>query len=556
MIVSLNIRDVALIEAVDIEFGEGLNIISGETGAGKSMVIDSLNFILGQRPPKDFIRAGAQTAQVECVLEVSEENKSEIAELGIGIEEDNLIIIERRLMNTGKTSFKMNGKTVTVGMVKEVSSLLFDLHGQHEHQSLLKASKHIQLLDRFCGEEIIKLQNNLSALIKEYKSIISSIREIETEGSDRESRLELYRFQINEIDGAALKPREEEELNSQKKVLENTEEIMEKSASAINYLSDGAEGTAVELLSMGKDMLEQLSALDPECESLWEAAETVFIQLDDMIRDLKRYAENLEHDPQSLAEVENRLDVIYRQKLKYGKTVEDILEYGEKVKTKYEILLNSGERLDSLKKDKKACEQKIVKICGKISELRKKESEAVARSIEKNLRDLGMKDARFEISIERKQEFSSDGFDKVEFLISPNIGEEVKPLAKIASGGEISRVMLALKNVLADVDTIETFVFDEIDTGVSGRTAQMVAEKMSLLAKKHQILCITHLPQIAAMADIHLKVEKKSGSGKTVTQVYALDEEKSVNELARLIGGAKITDATLAAAAEMRKLAK
>ena len=558
MITHLHIKNIALIDEMEIEFSDGFNIISGETGAGKSMVLDSVNFVLGSRPPKDFVRMGENIAQVDAILYIkNDENMNALNELGIEADEEKTIIISRSLTPAGKSVCKINGKTTTAGILKELAALLFDMHSQHEHHALLTASKHISILDRLCGTNVETLKNELSGLLKTHNEHIKKINEVRGYGSDREQMLDMYSFQIKEIESANLKAGEEDDLTARIRILSNLSTITELTRSALYDLYDGEnEPSAIDKLARGKNSMEQLAEQDSKCAPFAEALETIYIQLDDVIHDFRRYADNFEHDPNELIRLENRLDVIYKLKRKYGKTVEDVLLHYKKTKERLEQMQNSEEILKKLEKEVKTIIKKINGVCEKISYFRKEEGKRVGELIEKTLMELGMEDARFSVSIENKENFSSDGFDKVEFLISPNIGEDLKSLAQIASGGEISRVMLAIKTALAGADSIETFIFDEIDAGVSGRTAIKVAQKLSDFSKNHQILCITHLPQIASMADAHFLIEKKSDDTKAITSVEQLDDNKIILELARLIGGAKITDVTLKAAAEMKKLAK
>jgi len=557
MLLSLSVKNVALITKTEMEFCGGLNIITGETGAGKSMFADCLNFILGQRPNKDFVRAGEESAEVECVIEAAEANKEKILEYGIDVDCDNLLVIKRNMTDSGKSLCKINGKTVSVGMLKDIAKLLFDMHGQHEHQSLLEAGRHISILDKFCGTDADMHKSELGVILKELRSAEAEIASISGDNSNREALLDLYSFQIKEIENANLKAGEDEDLLTRRKILNNSEEIAGKAKAAVKAISGGDSGaSALDLATVGSKALNRLAALDPSCMAFAENLEKIIVQLDDLSRDLRAYKSGISHDQRELNSIEDRLDLIYNLKRKYGRTVDDILLFLEKTTEKYESLLNSSERLEALNKKHEELRQKADIICAKISALRKKAAGAISREIEKNLRELEMKDAMFSVLIERRDDFSLNGYDKVEFLISANAGEELKPLAQIASGGEISRVMLALKTVLVSADTIETLVFDEIDTGVSGRTAQKVAEKLSYLSGTSQILCITHLPQIAAMADRHFLVEKVSDGEKTTTTAITLDEEQIKAELARLIGGAEITEATLAAAGELREMAK
>jgi len=557
MLNSLSIKNVALIEETELEFGAGLNILTGETGAGKSMIADSLSFILGQRPSKDFVRAGADCAEVVCVIEVAQANKAKIVEYGIDIDYDNLLIINRTLTDTGKSAARINGKTVAVGVVKEISEILFDIHSQHEHQSLLKTSRHIDILDRFTPPEADDLKNGLSILLKDLNAIEAEIAAISTDDADRQSRMELYAFQINEIESAGLKADEEENLLNRRRLLNNAREILNHAKAALKALSGGDSGlSAMDLLVMGNKALYKLKNLDSQCAPYAEALENIIIQLDETARDLRDYKNNLSEDPGELKQIEDRLDLIYNLKRKYGKTANDILLFLDKTKERYETLINSSERLDRLNKTREELRQKACGICARISAMRAQAANEISKKIEQNLWELEMKNAAFSVSIEHKNDLSASGYDNVEFLISANAGEGLKPLAQTASGGEISRVMLALKTVLAYADTAETLVFDEIDAGISGKTAQKTAEKLSSLAASRQIICITHLPQIAAMADRHFLVEKTPRDGKTIASAHILNEEQIKAELARLIGGAAITEATYAAAAELREMAK
>ncbi len=556
MLEHLYIENIALIDRLEINFKEGLNIISGETGAGKSLVIDSLNFVLGARFGKDFIKRGCDKAIVEAFITIeSDEVINELEELGISIDEDRSILINRFINISNKTVSRVNGKAVTIGILKEISSILIDIHGQHEHQSLMNPSRHIVLLDRFCSEKLEEEKHELEKYIFKYRNLMDKIKEIDISSEEIIHEVEMYNYQINEIDDAKLEEDIEEKLAARKKILANSEKLKYFINDTLDKLYRKNDFAAADLISASLKNLNNICILDESKNNLYETLESISLQLDDYIRQLINYNDLIEDNPIELDEIENKLDLIYKLKRKYGATIKDILNYKENVKNKLEIILNSEEKLKKYKDEKQSLEENINLICDKITYERTLSAEKIEKEIEDILKDIGMKNASFKINIETKETFNSNGKDKVEFLISPNLGEHLKPLSQIASGGEISRVMLALKVVLADADNIETFVFDEIDTGVSGRTAQQVANKLSMLAVKRQILCITHLPQIAAMADAHFLVEKVLKDERTITNVKYLSDNESVAEISRLIGGAEITQATETAAKEMKELA-
>lgn len=556
MLENLHIKNVALIEECEISFGGGLNILTGETGAGKSMIIDSLHFALGGRAGKDFLRRGQKAASVEALFLTENASLQEkLTESGIKTEEDGSLLITRTLNESGKTICRINGSTVTVGMLKEISEDLIDIYGQHEHQSLLNPAKHIRLLDRFCGTAFTEA-------LEKYRQSFHTLREIEKQmkalmgdEAQREQRMDILQFQKDEIESGMLRAGEEDELQEQKKRLSGMEKLIRLTGESIALLYDGNGPIPSACEQMGEALtkLREAAELDSRLTSVLEALEDAYARIEDAVRDLKREADNQETDPETLEEIEERLQMIYKLKRKYGGSVEAVLAFYNSVTQELDFLTNSSERIAELTK-KRAEEQKRLKTAGKaLSELRRTTAKQVEEQIEAALKDMEMKNARFHIEIEEKPEWGSEGRDKVEFLISANAGEILKPLAKIASGGEMSRVMLALKTVLVDADEIGTFIFDEIDTGVSGRTARKVGEKMSDLGGKRQILCITHLPQIAALADRHFLIEKHSERDVTTTEVFPLETEDSIREVARMMGGSNITEATLTAAKELMK---
>lgn len=554
MLEHLHIKNVALIKESEISFGEGLNILTGETGAGKSMVIDSLQFALGGRAGKDFLRHGEKQASVEALFAMqSEALQEKLEENGIEPEEDGSVLITRTLSEAGKSVCRVNGSTVTVSMLREIAEDLIDIYGQHEHQSLLNPSKHIRLLDRFCGA-------GFGDAMEEYKKSYHALKELEKQlqslmgdESQREQRMDILQFQKEELEAGGLRLGEEEDLLEQKKRLSSMEKLMRLTRESLALLYDGENmmPSACDQLGDALAKLQEAAEYDNHLQPFADALADAYAAVEDTARELKREAEKQENDPDALEEIEERLQLIYKLKRKYGGSVEAALAFYDKVVQELDFLSNSSEKVAELTLEKEKEQKKLFAAAEKISALRRSTAQQVAAQIEASLKDMEMKDARFHIRIEEKADWAADGKDKVEFLISANAGENLKPLAKIASGGEMSRVMLALKTVLVDADEIGTFIFDEIDTGVSGRTARKVGEKMRFLGSKRQILCITHLPQIAAMADQHFLIEKESSHGETTTQVTPLEGEGSVLEVARLMGGSDVTETTLAAAREL-----
>ena len=552
MLEHLHIRNVALIKESEISFGDGLNILTGETGAGKSMIIDSLQFALGGRAGKDFLRHGEKQAAVEALFSVQSQALTEkLAENGIVPEEDGTLLITRTLSEAGKSVCRINGSTVTVGMLKEIAEDMIDIYGQHEHQSLLNPVKHIRLLDRFCGA-------GFGEAMEEYKNSRQRLKDLEKQltiligdESQREQRMDMLLFQKEEIEAAELQEGEEDALLEQKKRLSSMERLIRLTGESVTLLYDGDDRapSACDQLGDALAKLQEAAEYDAALSPLADALADGYAAVEDCARELKREAEKQEADPEELERIEERLQLFYKLKRKYGGSIEAVLEFYEKAVQELEFLSNSSEKAAELSAKKAAEEKRLSALAETMTARRRATAEQVEEQIETALHDMEMKHARFHIQIEEKADWGADGKDKVEFLISANAGEPLKPLAKIASGGEMSRVMLALKTVLVDADEIGTFIFDEIDTGVSGRTARRVGEKMRFLGGKRQLLCITHLPQIAAMADNHFLIEKESDAGETVTRVTALDEEGAVREVARLMND--VTETTLAAAREL-----
>jgi len=558
MITNLQVKNVALIDEAEVQFAAGLNVLTGETGAGKSILIDSINFLLGERPGKDFIRSGAESALVEGLIQVNDqESLQAIEDMGVEIEEDGQLLLSRSLNAQGRSVCRVNGRNVTVGMLKEISANLVDIHSQHQHHSLLNANKHIVLLDRFCGEELENLKAQLSDIIVKYREISKELKELQGAPGQREAQMEIWQFQIDEISRAKLKPGEEEELTTKCKRLAAVDKLSKNTQEALFLLHGGNFDVSSATDQVGKalQLISELARLDESKHGLQERLTELSMQLADIVAELSDYDQSLDADPQILEVAEARLDLIYRLKKKYGASVEDILAHLEKISKQMSKYSDSEDEIIRLKRKRREEMQAIAAKCNEMTAVRRKNAEMIQGRIIEVLGDLGMKNVQFAIAMEKQAAFTANGNDKLEFMISPNVGEGLKPLSKIASGGEMSRVMLALKTVMANVDGIGTLIFDEIDSGVSGRTAQQVAEKLAQIGAAHQLLCITHLPQIAAMADQHFLISKSVVGESTLTSVRELGQTGAIQELARLIGGAQITEATVKAAGEMKEMA-
>lgn len=556
MLEKLHIKNFALIDELEVKFKAGLNVLTGETGSGKSIIFEAISFVLGEKADKEQIKSGKDAAEVWAVFSVDNDFVAErLAEKEIKPDDEGCVLLERSFGTDGKSNCKINGRTVTVGMLKEVSEYLVDIHGQYDHQSLLKNDSQLVLLDRLCGDSIKDNLVKIKERYKGFKETLKMLEDMNGDDADREAKIDLYKFQINEIKMAALKPGEEEELNEKRDVMANGVKLKKFSDEALNVLYRNDNNSASDRIAQALDSVGNITKYDSAQVPVEEALESIAAQLEGVIEKLRNYSDNIESDPRELDEIELRLQLIYELKKKYGSTIEEINGFVDKAEEKLAFIENSAELLMEYQIRKEADERIINKLADEVSEVRHQEAMMLGKQIEDVLYDLGMINAVFNVSVTPADQINERGKDKVEFLISANLGEEPKPLNKIASGGEMSRVMLALKVILADVDQIGTFIFDEIDTGISGRTAQRVAEKMARVAKSHQILCITHLPQIAAMADNHYLIDKISSDEGTTTIVTELEENEVQEELARLIGGAKITEATLNAARDMKAMA-
>lgn len=555
MLIHLHVKNLALIEDIEVEFGPGLNILTGETGAGKSVLLGSMQLILGGRTARDMIRTGASCALVELLFQV-ENKKAEQALNSLGIfTEEGQVLLSRKIMD-GRSINKINGETCTVGQMKAAAECLLDIHGQHEHQSLLYQEKQLEILDAYGREKIRPAKKAVRQSYEEYRKYMRALKELDTDEEQRNREKAFLEFEISEIEKAHLVPGEDEELETLYRRLNNGKLILETLQSVHSLTGYDSGQGAGEAVGTGVRELLRVTDYDTQLESMAETLQEIDGLLNDFNRELSSYVEDLSFDDETFYETEKRLDQINGLKAKYGRTIEEILEYQNTQQQKLEKLARYEENFLEARQNLKKAEEQLEKDSYVLSEIRKDYSKTLTEKIIEGLRDLNFLDVKFRIDFQRKQEFTDNGYDSIEYEISTNPGESVKPLGRIVSGGELSRIMLAIKAILADRDQIETLIFDEIDTGISGRTAQKVSEKMAVIGSCHQVLCITHLPQIAAMADTHFEIEKHQKGSETITEIHPLGERESVRELARLLGGAEITEAVLKNAMEMKELAQ
>lgn len=555
MLIHLHVKNLALIEDIEVEFGPGLNILTGETGAGKSVLLGSMQLILGGRTARDMIRTGASCALVELLFQV-ENKKAEQALNSLGIfTEEGQVLLSRKIMD-GRSINKINGETCTVGQMKAAAECLLDIHGQHEHQSLLYQEKQLEILDAYGREKIRPAKEAVRQSYEEYRKYMRALKELDTDEEQRNREKAFLEFEISEIEKAHLVPGEDEELETLYRRLNNGKLILETLQSVHSLTGYDSGQGAGEAVGTGVRELLRVTEYDTQLESMAETLQEIDGLLNDFNRELSSYVEDLSFDDETFYETEKRLDQINGLKAKYGRTIEEILEYQNTQQQKLEKLARYEENFLEARQNLKKAEEQLEKDSYVLSEIRKDYSKTLTEKIIEGLRDLNFLDVKFRIDFQRKQEFTDNGYDSIEYEISTNPGESVKPLGRIVSGGELSRIMLAIKAILADRDQIETLIFDEIDTGISGRTAQKVSEKMAVIGGCHQVLCITHLPQIAAMADTHFEIEKHQKGSETITEIHPLGERESVRELARLLGGAEITEAVLKNAMEMKELAQ
>ena len=554
MLQNLHVKNLALIDEIEVEFKDGLNILTGETGAGKSIILGSISLALGGRYTKDILRQGAEYGFVELTFLVENESQQKkLKELDI-FPEDGMVTLSRRLM-AGRSVSRINGETVQMGLLKEASSILIDIHGQHEHQSLLYKKNHLGIVDAFAKEYLAEDKEKAAQAYKAYKACEKELKEAEADESQRAKELSFLKFEVSEIQEAHLLPGEDEELESLYRRMTNSKKIADSVNEAYLYTSEGG-GNASEALSRAIRALSEASEYDDRAAQLYGQLVEVDSLLNDFNRELADYSKTCEFSDEEFYETENRLNEINHLKTKYGDTIEKILDYCASREERIGILEDFDNYILRLKDQCAKAEEVLRQSTARLTKIRKKQAKILEEAIKEGLKDLNFENVKFRIQFESTKDYTAEGMDDIEFMISLNPGQPVKPLAGVASGGELSRIMLAIKTVMAKRDDIETLIFDEIDVGISGRTAQKVSEKMALIGKKHQVICITHLAQIAAMADHHYMIEKSTKKGDTKTSIELLDEKRSIEELARILGGAKITDTVVQSAVEMKELAK
>ena len=554
MLVVLNIKNFALIQELSVEFGAGFNILSGETGAGKSILIDTIDYVLGGKFSKDLIRYGEDKTYVEAIFDIENDEIYTLLN-DLNIEADELLVVSRETTISGKSIIKVNGKTIVLSQLKKIREKLLDIHGQHQNQSLLSKGTHILYLDEYNSENISPLLEQFEIFKNRYSEIEDKINELKG-NEDREKLLDYIKFQIEDIEKAKLKPGEEEDLREQYNILANAEKISSSLINSYNYLNNNPQGNSVlELLSK---VISELSHSEMHLEKIKDKrvqVEEAYYLLEESTRDIRDIANEVYYDENELAAINERIYEISLYKKKYGNSIDEILQFLEKLKNQYDEFINSEEIILKLKKELSVIEKEMKDIGLKLHEFRCMSAKDLEVRIKEELSYVGLEKAIINIDVTLSEEANSRGYDDVQFLISANPGEPLKPLEKVLSGGELSRIMLALKCVFVDKDKIPTLIFDEIDTGLSGAIGKRVGEKMYQVSIKHQVLCITHLPQIAALSDNHYFVSKKVENGKTFTQIRMLNEEDKVCEIAKMIGGDNLSDVAIDNSREMVKLA-
>ena len=556
MLLSLHVKNLALIEEEEVTFTDGLNILTGETGAGKSIIIGSVNLALGGKADKSIIRTGAEYALIEMVFLADDDRQiRKLEEMDLPAPEDGTILIKRKIL-PGRSVCSVCGESVTLRQLREIAELMIDIYGQRENQKLLRREAQLETVDEYAGEEAARLKERTAKSYRKWKSLKADWEKDDLDTAARKREADLLAYECREIEEAALREGEDEELESRCRLLENFRKISEAAAQA-GLLTGGGDHSAEEAIDRAARELSVVGGIDPQLDAIADELAEVENLLSDFNRSLNDYIRELTFDPAEFAEVQDRLDLINRLKDKYGRTIADIGKAMAERQERLAFLMDYENARNKLRKEMDAEYEKLTELCAELSAVRRAASERFSGLLREALLDLNFPHVEFESRIESGEEYlSAGGYDRLSFYISMNPGESPRPLEQIASGGELSRIMLGMKTVFAGRDEIHTFIFDEIDTGISGKTAWKVAEKMGRLAGDHQILCITHLPQIASMQDSHYLIAKESADGRTMTHIKKLSEEESDREVARLLGADKITDAALINAREMKEMCR
>jgi DNA repair protein RecN (Recombination protein N) len=553
MLQSLHVKNLALIDEIEVEFHEGLNILTGETGAGKSIILGSVNLALGGKYSKDILREGAQYGFVELTFLLEEKAQKALEAMDI-YPEDGMITLSRRLM-PNRSVCRINGETVQMARLKEAADILIDIHGQHEHQSLLYKKNHLGIVDAYAREAIHESKQAVQKAYVKYQVCQKALKEESADENERAKELSFLQFEVEEIQNAHLLEGEDESLEMLYRKMVNGKKIVDGANEAHHYTS-AANDSASENVGRALHALAEINDYDEKASELYQQLAEIDSLLNDFNHELAEYSTSLEYEEEDLYETENRLNEINHLKTKYGNSIEEILAYGKRQEKRIQVLEDYDQYIAGLKEQLADADAALRSASLQLSAIRKEQAQMLAEKVSHGLRELNFEDVRFEIQFGETTHYSADGIDDVEFMIALNPGQPLRPLVNVASGGELSRIMLAIKTVMADRDDIETLIFDEIDVGISGRTAQKVSEQMAVIGRKHQVICITHLAQIAAMADYHYLIQKGTTEGITRTGIHLLDEETSTMELARILGGAKITDTVMQSAAEMKSLAR
>jgi len=561
LLAELSIKNFAIIESLTVSFEKGLTVLTGETGAGKSIIIDAIHLLAGARGSSEFVRYGEKRAELEALFLLDEDQHpvyERCEEFGIDVS-DGMIILRRDMSSSGKSICRINGKLVTIAVLREIGQLLVDIHGQHDNQELMNEENHLSLLDQYSGKEVKSALIAYLELYQRYDGLKRKIIQLSENEQEMAHRLDLLQFQLEEIENAELQPKEDELLQEEKHQISNYEKIYDSLNNSYNSLHGEQRG--LDWVGLAMSHLENVSHINTKLKELSETISNAFYMIEDLSYEVRNELDSLEFDPERLNYVEGRLNEINHLKRKYGQSVEEILTYSAKIEEEIDTIQNKDSHLTKLQKELESVLEDLSVEAKNISAIRKKHAKVLIEEIHQELQELYMEKTRFDVNIDERRtpshelKYSSNGVDEIEFYISTNPGEPLKPLSKTASGGELSRIMLAMKSIFSQHQGITSIIFDEVDTGVSGRVAQAIAEKIYRVSSGSQVLCITHLPQVAAMADTHLYIAKETKAGRTKTSVKPLNEEEKIKEIGRMIAGVEVTELSKEHAKELLSLA-